>query len=185
MIKPAVLFLAFAAGFGGFLFWEKRARGAVTKVPLLSAGQKTSLATTSSPAAPMVEVSSSFVRRVPTVEDSPSANADLYLQHLSNSATNVQTLQNGAETQAEADHVNAAWAELSKPVDTLTAQKDLNVLGAKPALTEDGVMGPKTREAIISFQSVMDVPQSGVMDAQTSNALRRAVVAVTSQGALA
>lgn len=179
-MRHLIAIASFAVGFGALLAWKKRA-GAATSLPALGPAQRSSVATTSSPLAPEVRIASPPAK-VPTVEDSPSASTEGYLTHLSNAAGNLGVVQAGAETQAESDAVNQAWAALSIPIDTLTAQKDLNVLGAKPTLVEDGVMGPKTRDAILSFQGVMEIPESGVMDSQTSNALRRAVVAVTSRG---
>ncbi len=117
--------------------------------------------------------------KAPTLEDSPSAHAGNYLQHLSNAAEKVMKIQQGAETEQESIEVNQAYADLSAPMDVLTVQKDLNVLGASPPLTEDGVYGTKTKDAIDSFQAAMGLARSGQMDSQTNNALRRAVVGVT------
>lgn len=122
--------------------------------------------------------------RAPTLDQSPSASQAGYLDHLTNAAKAMQTIDEGAQTPEEAHAVDQAWADLSRPIDVLTAQKDLNVLGAEPPLVEDGVQGPKTTDAIDSFQGQMGLPVTGVMDVATSNALRRAVVAVTTQGSL-
>lgn len=119
--------------------------------------------------------------RVPTTDVSPSANTGLYLNHLTNAASKVMLIDGGAETPEESQAVNQAWDDLGAPIDVLTAQKDLNVLGAKPSVVEDGILGPKTRDALVSFQEQMDIPQSGVLDSETNRALRRAVVAVTMQ----
>ena len=151
-------------------------------VPMLGPAQKTAVATTSVPEAPHLKISS-VPAKVPTLNDSPSASAQFYLQHLENAAKNVAIVEGGANTHEESIAVNDAWAGLSHPIDVLTAQKDFNVLGAQPPLVEDGVLGPKTRDAVDSFQRQMGLSVTGVMDAETSNALRRAVVFTASQGA--
>jgi lysozyme family protein len=46
--------------------------------------------------------------------------------------------------------------------DTLWVQQSLNKLGATPALTEDGKIGPQTRAAIQSFQSAHGLKPDGV-----------------------
>lgn len=179
-MKHAVAIAAFATGFGAFLFW-KCAR-ASSSIPMLAPAQKTAIATTSSPIAPNLKISS-VPQKVPTLNDSPSAHAGNYLQHLANAAQDVMIVNGGADTPEQSQDVNQAWANLSLPLDILTAQKDLNVLGAQPPLVEDGVMGPKTRDAVDSFQRAMSIAPSGVLDSETSNALRRAVVGVTLQPA--
>jgi peptidoglycan hydrolase-like protein with peptidoglycan-binding domain len=127
---------------------------------------------------------SSTPTKTPTLEDSPSASTGNYLQHLTNAADKVMRIQKGADTHEESLEVNQAYDDLSAPMDVLTVQKDLNVLGASPALVEDGVYGTKTKDAIDSFQNAMGIDRTGQMNPMTNNALRRAVVAVTSQGAI-
>jgi len=167
---------SFASGFAAFLLL--RPRSASASIPKLPAAQKTATGTLPRSNPQTWNISS----KVPTLDDSPSAHAGNYLTHLQNAAQNVMTIQGGAETPEQSAQVNQAFEDLSRPMDVLTAQKDLNVLGASPPLVEDGVMGPKTHDAIDSFQRAMLIdPPTGVMDAQTSNALRRAVVAVTLQ----
>ena len=169
---PLLLAASFASGFVAFLLLRPRAAHA--QVPALSASQKTAAGTIgkSNPAAWNIRTGA------PTLNDSPAAHAGNYVQHLQNISAAMATIEGGAETTEESEKVNQAFADLSIPMDVLTAQKDLNVLGASPPLVEDGVMGPKTHDAIDSFQKAMLIsPQTGVMDAQTSNALRRAVYA--------
>ncbi len=173
MNKPLLLAASFASGAVAFLLL--RPKSAHAQIPALSAGQKTASGTLprSNPQTWNIKTAT------PTLNDSPAAHAGNYVQHLKNAAQSVAVIENGAETHDESVAVNEAYANLSLPIDTLTAQKDLNVLGANPPLVEDGVMGPKTHDAIDSFQREMLLPTSGVMDAPTSNALRRAIVAVT------
>ena len=128
----------------------------------------------------------------PSLDQSPSAITANYLTHIDNAANNLNVVNTGTaiaqQTDDPAVHAQAtqqvlqAWNDLGSPIDTLTVQKDLNVLGVSPALAEDGVMGPNTKAAIAHFQTQMLLPSTGVMDSNTANALRRAVVAVTSSG---
>lgn len=174
MNKHIVLAASFLSGFAAYLLLQPKKAHA--QIPALSASQKTAAGTLprSNPQ------TWSATAKTPTLDDSPAAHAGNYVMHLKNAAQAVATIENGAETHEESLAVNQAHADLSIPMDVLTAQKDLNVLGAQPPLVEDGVMGPKTRDAIDSFQRAMLIdPPTGVMDAQTSNALRRALVAVT------
>lgn len=175
MNKPLVLAASFLSGFAAFLLLKPRAASAST-VPALSGSQKTASGTLPKSNPQTWNIKST----VPTLNDSPAAHAGNYVTHLKNAAQAVATIENGAETHEESEAVNEAYNNLSIPMDVLTAQKDLNVLGAQPPLVEDGVMGPKTHDAIDSFQRAMLIdPLTGVMDGPTSNALRRAVVAVT------
>lgn len=53
-------------------------------------------------------------------------------------------------------------------------QTSLNqMLGS--GLVVDGVLGPKTRAAVMQFQSVWQLPQTGVVDAETDYDLRAAL----------
>lgn len=169
---------------GTFAWLMLRDRKPSPEIPQLAPAQKTAVATTSSPRAPSTKISSA-PSKTPTQNDSPSANTQYYVQHLENAAKNVSELQAlldaGAVTHEDSVAVNEAWEALSFPIDVLTAQKDLNLLGAQPPLVEDGVLGPKTRDAIDSFQRHAELSPTGVMDPATSNALRRAIVFTTSQ----
>lgn len=172
MNKPLLLAASFASGFAAFMLLRPKSAHAL--IPALSASQKTAAGTLpkSNP------LTWNTGAKTPTLNDSPAAHAGNYVQHLQNAAAAVAVIEAGAETHEESEKVNEAYANLSLPIDVLTAQKDLNVLGAQPPLVEDGVMGPKTHDAIDSFQKAMLLPTTGIMDAQTSNALRRALVAV-------
>ena len=70
---------------------------------------------------------------------------------------------------------------LTAPIEVLFAQKDLNVLGAEPALTEDGRMSSETQHAIAAFQKRFGQEPSGRLDAQTAAAIRYAVGCIYSQ----
>jgi murein L,D-transpeptidase YcbB/YkuD len=119
---------------------------------------------------------------------SPSANTANYIQHVQNAIDATQAMQDPYGTAGQfgpssAATVLDATAALSDPIDTLTAQKDLNFLGADPALVEDGIMGPKTLDAIKSFQIHANLPPTGTIDPATATALRVAVATVASQSA--
>lgn len=158
-------------------------RGHNAKAAPAEAAPGASLMTLSSPLRQAAS-SAPSTSKVPTLDESPSASTGNYLTHLSNAAAKVALINQGADTDEDVQAINQAWSDLGAPMDTLTVQKDLNVLGASPALVEDGIAGPKTREAIASFQSTMGLTSTGQMDTKTNSSLRRAVVAVTSQGAI-
>jgi len=69
---------------------------------------------------------------------------------------------------------------LTAPMSILDVQKALNSIGASPPLVEDGVKGPKTTDAIKSFQSKMGLSVDGIPGPNTWKALRQAVLAVHS-----
>jgi hypothetical protein len=52
----------------------------------------------------------------------------------------------------------------------MQAQQKLSVLGYDPG-TVDGVLGPRTRQALQAFQQDHDLPSTGTLDAQTLEAL--------------
>lgn len=58
--------------------------------------------------------------------------------------------------------------------DTLTLQRALNRAGARPALVEDGVLGPVTRAALIAFQRAQGLAADGVAGPLTWARLRDA-----------
>lgn len=109
---------------------------------------------------------------------SPSSNTANYMQHVTNAQYNLDTLQNPSASPGGLANVQDATAAMTDPIDTLTAQKDLNLLGADPALAEDGIMGPKTIDGIKSFQSHVGLPATGSIDPSTALYLRSAVATV-------
>jgi hypothetical protein len=54
-------------------------------------------------------------------------------------------------------------------------QAALNRLGATPALVEDGVVGPKTKAALVAFQTGHGLTADGVLGVRTLSALRVAL----------
>lgn len=136
----------------------------------------------------LTPVPSGATRASLPASSSPSANTANYIQHVQNAIDAAQAMQDPLGTAGQfgpslAMQTLDATAALSEPIDTLTAQKDLNFLGATPALVEDGIMGPKTQEAIQSFQTHAGLPATGVIDPSTATALRVAVATVASSPA--
>jgi len=74
-----------------------------------------------------------------------------------------------------------ALAVLSQPMDTLTVQRDLNILGANPPLAESGVRDAQTIEAIKGLQERFKQPLTGVVDPGTAVAIRYSVGVVHAQ----
>jgi hypothetical protein len=103
---------------------------------------------------------------------SPSTNAGAYVDHLKQVSGMVCDLHVAADRGVDTAPLDAA---MEAPLDVLTAQKDLNVLGATPALTEDGVMGPKTTQALKDFQTATNISVTGLLDGPTSAGIRYAV----------
>lgn len=58
------------------------------------------------------------------------------------------------------------------------AQKVLNLLGASPPLTEDGIVGPKTTAALKSFQTSHGLTSDGILGPKTKTALSLAYMAL-------
>jgi hypothetical protein len=118
------------------------------------------------------------------------ATAAHYLDHLNEAAAAARALDLVKPAALAADlpalmaappEVAHAIAVLSAPIEVLYAQRDLNVLGAEPALPEDGRMGSETAHAIAAFQQRFGQEASGRLDAQTAAAIRYAVGCIYSQ----
>lgn len=116
--------------------------------------------------------------------------ASHYLQHLNEAAAIARTLDLVKDEAQRADvvalmgapdEVAHALAAACAPMDVLFAQKDLNVLGAEPAIAEDGRMGATTREALVELQNRFGQSPTGRLDAQTAAAIRYAVGCIYSQ----
>jgi lysozyme family protein/peptidoglycan hydrolase-like protein with peptidoglycan-binding domain len=56
----------------------------------------------------------------------------------------------------------------------LLMQQSLNKLGANPPLDEDGIIGPKTKAAVLQFQMQHGLSDTGVLDSATTAAITRA-----------
>ena len=60
-------------------------------------------------------------------------------------------------------------------MSNVDVQKNLNILGAKPALTTDGKLGPMSIAAIKSFQASHGLAADGVAGPKTKTAIYVAV----------
>ncbi|MDE2099173.1 MAG: peptidoglycan-binding protein [Patescibacteria group bacterium] len=58
-------------------------------------------------------------------------------------------------------------------------QKALNRLGAQPLLKEDGVVGPKTKAAVMAFQGQHALKVDGIVGPNTLAALKAALEGVS------
>jgi len=113
-----------------------------------------------------------------------------YLKHL-HEATMAARILDTVKAQAIAGDINAlmqsppevaaALEALCAPIQPVFAQKDLNVLGASPPLSEDGVMSPATAAAIAGIQAHFGQPQTGSLDAATAASIRYAVGCINAQ----
>jgi hypothetical protein len=119
----------------------------------------------------------------------PATTAD-YLQHLHEATVAAQILDTYKPQALAADIVSLmqapaevvqAFRVLSAPLDVLSAQKDLNVLGAQPPLAEDGVPGPETRAAVRSLQARFGEPATGRMDGRTALLVRYSIGCINAQ----
>jgi Putative peptidoglycan binding domain len=74
-----------------------------------------------------------------------------------------------------------ALAALSQPMDTLTVQRDLNVLGAMPPVPETGHRDAQTTLAIKGLQEQFRQAPTGIVDPATAVAIRYAVGVIHGQ----
>lgn len=167
-LHPAILPLTALATLGYLLFRSKSARASVSEA-------NANLSAFPGAAAQLPAPSTTNV------------NSADYISHLQNAVKNSAVIHSDLTAQAQAGLIPLdaaghtilkADSDLRQPMDTLTVQRDLNVLGATPALKEDGTMGPKTTQALKDFQKKMLVDQTGQLNEDTSRALRLAVAAV-------
>lgn len=123
------------------------------------------------------------------VESVPVAGGD-YASHLSQAAwlaAAINTVRPAAmvadvgQIMSSGPEVAAAFHALAAPMDALTAERDLNLLGARPALREDGRASRTFTEALMAFQAEMHQPQTGKLDAPTCFALRYSAGTVHAQ----
>ena len=101
-----------------------------------------------------------------------------YLDHLQRAINNTNVVHGDLSQGGDTSLVVKADTELKSPFDVLTLQRDLNVLGATPALKEDGSKGAKTTQAVSDFQSHAGLPATGQVDPMTASAIRRSVAGV-------
>lgn len=113
-----------------------------------------------------------------------------YLQHLHEATVAAQILDLVKPQALAADIVSLmqappeiveAFHVLGAPLDVLFTQKDLNVLGARPPLAENGILNAQTRQAIKAIQGRFGQDPTGTMDSGTAAAIRYAVGCINSQ----
>jgi hypothetical protein len=103
------------------------------------------------------------------LQDCARAAADLNIIRPAAIAADITTL-----LRAPSEAV-AALNFLAQPVDALTIQRDLNLLGAQPVLEETGEMDKATKEALKSFQERFKQQPTGELDAAAAVALKYSV----------
>lgn len=120
----------------------------------------------------------------PALAAAPPASTYAYMHHLDDcaeAAAMINVIRPAAINADVSSLLHApdeavhALALLSQPMDVLTAQRDLNVLGAKPEIQETGQLDASTREALRAFQAEMRQTESGMLDPATTIALRYSV----------
>lgn len=121
---------------------------------------------------------------------SPIGNTATYMDHLreASAAAAALNLVRPAALNADVASLMRAPAEavqalhvLAQPIDTLTVQRDLNLLGATPPLAESGQLDARTTEAVRAFQERFRQVPTGVVDDSTAIALRYSVGVVNFQ----
>jgi hypothetical protein len=125
------------------------------------------------------------------VKTEASATTLDYLRHLQKAAWAAQMLDLAREPALLGDiealfyapeEVSHALVILSGPMDTVTVQRDLNVLGCVPYLAEDGRLDERTREAVKGLQKRFGQVPTGDVDSDTRVAIRYSVGSLYAQG---
>jgi hypothetical protein len=120
----------------------------------------------------------------------PAQSVSEYLQHLQECTMAAAALNTvrpaaiNADFQAlerAPDEAVHALAFLSQPMDLLTVQRDLNVLGANPPLHESGHADEQTIEAIKGLQERFKQTPTGIVDPGTAVAIRYSVGVIHGQ----
>jgi len=128
----------------------------------------------------------------PAREPDASATAADYLKHVRDAAHCAAALDYFAQGPALAGDVQTLISSpseleqvllsLQAPLDVITVQRDLNVLGCEPPLKEDGTLTLETREAIKALQSRFGQVSTGEVDSDTRVAIRYSVGSLHAQG---
>jgi Putative peptidoglycan binding domain len=119
----------------------------------------------------------------------PSATAADYLRHVRDAARYAAALDYFARDPALMGDVlglmNApeesvqALLALQAPMDVITVQRDLNVLGCSPPLGETGVLDAPTTEAVKALQSKFGQVPTGDIDSDARVAIRYSVGSIS------
>ena len=128
----------------------------------------------------------------PAREPDASATAADYLKHVRDAARCAATLDYYAQGPALAGDTQTLMsapgelaqtlAALQAPMDVVTVQRDLNVLGCSPPLSENGALDAHTTEAIKALQSRFGQVPTGEVDSDTRVAIRYSVGSLHAQG---
>jgi hypothetical protein len=88
-------------------------------------------------------------------------------------APKIKNRRNGSFRQFSWEEREMALLSVgSRGSDVVTLQKELNKqLYPKPNLSEDGIFGPKTRDAVIAFQKFSGITVDGIVGPETRAAL--------------
>ncbi|MHB2027569.1 MAG: peptidoglycan-binding domain-containing protein [Acidimicrobiales bacterium] len=143
-----------AGAAGAYLLLRKKA----------PAPARTGLAQVSAPATP----ATACAPALPNVGTS-SYSAACWTKDVQN-ASDLVTAWHAAVTSGQ--DTTALKARLEAPISALEIQRDLNFLGATPALAEDGIVGPETSQAIKDFQTLNGLIPDGVVGPETAYAIR-------------
>ena len=101
-----------------------------------------------------------------------------YVIHERKKKDPTKLLGAGAAGAGTAYRTASTW---TGPMSVHDVQHALNLLGAKPALDEDGVAGPKTVSAVKSFQGHAGITVDGVVGPETTAALEHALAGAGKQ----
>ena len=130
----------------------------------------------------------------PSREPDASATAADYLKHVKSATHLTAALDYFAQGPALAGDVQTLMGAppdlaqilqaLQAPMDVVTVQRDLNVLGCEPPLEENGALNARTTEAIKALQSRFGQVSTGEVDGDTRVAIRYSVGSLHTQGSL-
>jgi hypothetical protein len=120
----------------------------------------------------------------------PTSSAAAFIEHLREASAAAAALNIVRPAAINADMASLMRAPpeavhalevLAQPIDMLTVQRDLNLLGATPPLPETGSVDKRTLEAVKAFQTRFRQVPTGSVDQATAIALRYAVGVVNFQ----
>lgn len=160
-------------GFHGWRGYGERGEERRFTHPAHRAGAQSMLALpapTGQPIAPIAPGNSGTADYLKHVRDAARCSAALdYFAQGPALAGDVQTLM-GAPGELE-----KTLAALSAPMDVITIQRDLNVLGCSPPLHESGEPDAPTTQAIKALQARFGQVPTGEVDSDTCVAIRYSV----------
>src|SRR5271157_2176428 len=102
---------------------------------------------------------------------------EMYKRHQAALPTSSTSAAHAVQPPGQGAYTNASYTT-GGAMSTLDVQKALNSLGAAPPLTEDGINGPLTTNAVEAFQKTMGIQVDGVVGPQTVAAINTALNAL-------